>query len=206
MRDLLKFVGFDVPKAEKFYIRCPFHEDKTPSMIVHTDRVHCFSCGKTLDIIDFTCEYFSISIRDAIDRLNKIFNCGIDEFQSIEEIEQIREQMFLKEEERKEKQKIQEFADETLKKIFAEMQKCREKIFEFDKLIEKTEVIYRDYGSDFDKQVTQAVKAKFRLAKLEWFYDVIMETNPSEDCEMAHIFGVDRLEILKKIYDGEIKI
>jgi len=205
MSDLLNFLGFKVPNNSK-YIKCPFHEDKTPSMIVHENRVHCFSCGRTMDIIDFTAQYFSISIIEAIDRLDKIFNCGVNEFESMEEIVKIREQMFIKEEEKKERQKIQEFSDKCLRQILEEMQECRKKIFEFDKLIEETEVIYRDYGSDFDKKVSQAVKAKFRLAKLEWFYDVIMETSPSEDCEYSYKYGVDKLEILKKIYDGEIKI
>lgn len=37
------------------HLRCPFHEDGTPSMKIYpqTNTYHCFACGKTGDVIDF---------------------------------------------------------------------------------------------------------------------------------------------------------
>ena len=34
---------------------CPFHEDKTPSLVIypHTNTWHCFGCGKGRDALDF---------------------------------------------------------------------------------------------------------------------------------------------------------
>ena len=38
--------------------RCPFHNDRTPSMKVDK-RFHCFGCGADGDVIDFVCDYYS---------------------------------------------------------------------------------------------------------------------------------------------------
>jgi hypothetical protein len=32
---------------------CPFHADKTPSLVVYEDHVHCFGCGAHLELIDY---------------------------------------------------------------------------------------------------------------------------------------------------------
>ena len=33
-------------------VRCPFHEDHTPSMKLYMDHFYCFGCGKHGDVID----------------------------------------------------------------------------------------------------------------------------------------------------------
>lgn len=33
-------------------LHCPFHLDKTASAHLYSDRVHCFGCGRSLDVID----------------------------------------------------------------------------------------------------------------------------------------------------------
>jgi DNA primase len=54
-------------------LRCPFHDDKTPSMQVYTETntVYCFSSncklhGKAIDVIDFILHHESISKHEAI--------------------------------------------------------------------------------------------------------------------------------------------
>lgn len=51
--------------------RCPFHEDQTPSLGVYcdTDRFYCFACGATGDTIAFIQRFYSVSFREAIERL-----------------------------------------------------------------------------------------------------------------------------------------
>ena len=44
--------------------RCPFHDDKTPSMKVDP-RFHCFGCGADSDVIDFVSRMESISPKEA---------------------------------------------------------------------------------------------------------------------------------------------
>ena len=52
------------------WCKCPFHEDKTPSMKLYSDnRVHCYSCGKSWDTIAFMQELHGITFPEAIRRL-----------------------------------------------------------------------------------------------------------------------------------------
>lgn len=44
--------------------RCPFHNDKTPSMKVDK-RFHCFGCQADGDVIDFTARLFGLTPKDA---------------------------------------------------------------------------------------------------------------------------------------------
>lgn len=51
---------------------CPFHNDKTPSMILdrkYFGRFHCFGCGASGDVIDFVSELFSISAKETAKKL-----------------------------------------------------------------------------------------------------------------------------------------
>lgn len=55
---------------------CPFHDDRRPSMIVHTDEgwVYCFSpdckAHRRLDVIDVLALYWEINVNDAISLLS----------------------------------------------------------------------------------------------------------------------------------------
>jgi len=51
--------------------RCPFHDDRTPSLKVFPDSqtFHCFGCGKHGDVISFIREYKSLSFKGAISYL-----------------------------------------------------------------------------------------------------------------------------------------
>ena len=53
--------------------RCPFHDDKTPSMKVDR-RVHCFGCGADGDVIDFVSRMESISPKEAALMLARTFS------------------------------------------------------------------------------------------------------------------------------------
>ena len=44
--------------------RCPFHQDRTPSMKVDR-RFHCFGCGADGDVIDFTARLFNLRPKEA---------------------------------------------------------------------------------------------------------------------------------------------
>ena len=56
--------------------RCPFHDDRTPSMKLYDDHYHCFGCQATGDVIDFSSRYFGISPYKAAKKLAADF--GID--------------------------------------------------------------------------------------------------------------------------------
>lgn len=51
--DALRRIGVQVPDTERpFQIRCPFHDDETPSARVYpaTDSLHCFACHRSWDV------------------------------------------------------------------------------------------------------------------------------------------------------------
>ena len=66
---------YGLPVNRSGMARCPFHEDHRPSMKVD-DRFYCFGCHASGDVIDFTAKLFSISLKDAAEKLAADF--GID--------------------------------------------------------------------------------------------------------------------------------
>ena len=50
-------------------VRCPFHEDRTPSMKLYEDHFYCFGCGKHGDVINLVAELFAIPPYDAACKL-----------------------------------------------------------------------------------------------------------------------------------------
>ena len=57
-------------------VRCPFHEDHTPSMKLYEDHFFCFGCGKHGDVVTLVSELFCIPPYDAACRLADDF--GVD--------------------------------------------------------------------------------------------------------------------------------
>lgn len=67
-----------VPTAAKRYglevnsgdmVRCPFHDDRTPSMKLYEDHYFCFGCGKHGNVISLVAELFAIPPYDAACKL-----------------------------------------------------------------------------------------------------------------------------------------
>lgn len=52
---------------------CPFHNEKTPSFIVHNDKgfYHCFGCGKSGNMFTFVQEMEKLSFPEAVEELAK---------------------------------------------------------------------------------------------------------------------------------------
>ena len=53
--------------------RCPFHDDKHPSMKVDR-RFHCFGCQADGDVIDFTARLFGLNKKEAALKLAEDFS------------------------------------------------------------------------------------------------------------------------------------
>ena len=84
----------------KNFACCPFHHEKTPSFKVYDDRFQCFGCGASGDVFDFVQRFYSISLKDAITRLDKQYKLGLDAELSPEVIQQIREERIMHKTER----------------------------------------------------------------------------------------------------------
>ena len=62
-------VGYGMSENRAGFIRCPFHNDRTPSMKLYEDHFHCFGCGAHGDVIRFTEMYFNLSPFEATKKL-----------------------------------------------------------------------------------------------------------------------------------------
>ena len=58
--------------------RCPFHNDRTPSMKLYADHFYCFGCGKYGDVVDLTSELLCIPSYDAACALSEEFGVDVD--------------------------------------------------------------------------------------------------------------------------------
>ena len=58
--------------------RCPFHNDRHPSLYVADDHYHCFACGEHGDVIDFTAKLFGLPLYDAAQKLAADFHLTPD--------------------------------------------------------------------------------------------------------------------------------
>ena len=67
MRAAAERFGLEVNYAGM--VRCPFHEDHTPSMKLYDDHFYCFGCGRHGDVVDLTAELFCIPPYDAACKL-----------------------------------------------------------------------------------------------------------------------------------------
>lgn len=74
IKDRLELVGFlkeylkVLPAGKNFKAACPFHKEKTPSLIISPDRGiwHCFGCGVGGDVIKFLMLYENLEFYDAL--------------------------------------------------------------------------------------------------------------------------------------------
>ena len=55
----------------RFYGLCPFHDEKTASFMVHSERqfFYCFGCGANGDAIGFLIEYHGLKFAEAVKQL-----------------------------------------------------------------------------------------------------------------------------------------
>ncbi|MGL5019429.1 MAG: DNA primase, partial [Luteolibacter sp.] len=72
--DIVDLIGsyIQVKKAgSQFRANCPFHNEKTPSFYItpHSQRFHCFGCGKGGDAISFVRDYENLPFTDAVRKL-----------------------------------------------------------------------------------------------------------------------------------------
>ena len=76
-----------VPEAARAYgltvtrhnmTRCPFHDDRHPSLKLNPDFYYCFGCGAKGDVIDLVARLFDISPYEAARRIAKDFDIDPD--------------------------------------------------------------------------------------------------------------------------------
>ncbi len=72
VREAVIFYGTQVNRAGMAC--CPFHPDKTPSMLVDGHHFHCFGCQAAGDVIQYAASMFHLSQYDAAHKLADDFH------------------------------------------------------------------------------------------------------------------------------------
>jgi len=71
---LIESQGYELSKRGKDYVtRCPFHEDKTPSLVITPAKnlFHCFGCDAAGSVIDWVMKTQGVSFKHAVELLRK---------------------------------------------------------------------------------------------------------------------------------------
>jgi DNA primase len=85
--DIVDVVGDYLPvinSGANYKVKCPFHNDKTPSLILSPEKNiwHCFGCGAGGDVFKFVMEYENISKKEALEKLAKKAGVELKKFEA----------------------------------------------------------------------------------------------------------------------------
>ncbi len=74
LNDIVEIISSYVPlkrSGRSFKACCPFHQEKTPSFMVHPEKqiFHCFGCGAGGDVFSFLMKYEQLTFPEALARL-----------------------------------------------------------------------------------------------------------------------------------------
>lgn len=74
--NIIKVIGKYVDlgrKGRQWWGCCPFHPDKTPSLTVSEEKqvYHCFGCQEGGDVITFLRQFFHLTFREAVEKLEE---------------------------------------------------------------------------------------------------------------------------------------
>lgn len=88
--EVIKYYGLKADKQNR--LKCPFHEDKTPSLQLYykTQTAFCFSTnctthGKAIDVIDFIMYYEKCTKHEAIKKAEQIINPTTQTIKSVQQ-------------------------------------------------------------------------------------------------------------------------
>jgi hypothetical protein len=64
----------NVRENDQGFIRCLWHDDKTPSMSFHLEalKFHCFGCGENHDIYDFAAKFHDLDVKRDFAKIKKL--------------------------------------------------------------------------------------------------------------------------------------
>ena len=73
--DAARHLGLEIIRGKA---RCPFHDDRRPSLSFHRGRFHCFACGAAGSSIDLTAQLLGITPEEAVKHLARGFGIPIE--------------------------------------------------------------------------------------------------------------------------------
>lgn len=152
-----------VSKGKYHWIRCPFHNDKNPSLAIYEEAYHCFGCGAHGDVIDFVARYFNLEPIEAVYRLAEDFNVPLP-----------KEKRLTKEEKKKIQQRIQQKQKED--KLYNDFLKAIDEtydyLYELNHLYTK---IKQAISEPKDMELSEFVEAYHEQDLINYWLDLLLE-------------------------------
>jgi hypothetical protein len=124
MREVLERYGYKVDR--KRFMRCPFHNEKTPSMRIYDKDFHCFGCGEHGDIVSFVQKLFNLSFTDTLRKIDADFGLNIYGDHTFEELRRSHYKQMAIKAERERKKREKEQADKDYWAAFDEWKRLDE--------------------------------------------------------------------------------
>ena len=75
LAELMRGAGIELkPEGQNLKARCPWHDDKTPSLVFNPKKqlYNCFGCGAKGDVLDFLQRSENLSFGAAVTRLREL--------------------------------------------------------------------------------------------------------------------------------------
>lgn len=155
IKEGLEFYGLKFNKHG--YSFCPFHREKKPSLYIYPkdDMFVCFSCGKKGDLIQFVQILFSLSFKDALEKVNDDFGLGLNKKRTVAEA--------------KEYQKIQQGLRD------AENRLVKEKAYRYDRLCSELKMLNMALQKVASKNIEAEKIIKEKISDVEAEMDSLMD-------------------------------
>lgn len=168
------------------------------TMSLQKGYAYCFRCNRNFNQIQFVMELRKCDFKTACKMIINDFNLPIEIDKPLtreQKKEWIRKQKALEKQKLKTKA-MNDFAKYVSDKIIDKLRKCEDWQYEKSKLPLAIK----------EQIVSNIVKVDFEIVRLEWLYEKINNLNRNEDCEYEYTYPSDRIELLRKLYTGEILI
>lgn len=181
------------------FICCPKHKEKNPSCKVYDKNVKCFACGFFGSVIDITMVVLDCDKYDALSYLDTAFSLELNTPLTIAQKKEWALQKRKKENETKIQKRLESFEKETTAKIIDKFRKCEKWLC--DNKCEDCndlETWHNKIGDRYFEIIDMAIF-------LKWLYLKICDISQPES-KYDYIYNIDKVELLRKIYIGEIKI
>lgn len=185
--------------------KCVFHNGKDNNMGIVGNRCNCFVCNESGDSIKVVQTIFSLSIPQAIAKIDEDFRLGLGKPLTAQEKRKYAEQQRAREKERKRQEELEKFEKECLDKIGEKLKIADEYLLEkqFKGIVNSSEMYQYSDTLDF----IMCEKAKERVRWLEWLWCLFTgDSHYLVEEDFCAIYGTDKVGLLRKVYKGEIEI
>jgi hypothetical protein len=166
---------------------------------------NCFVCNESGDSIKVVATIFSLSIKQAIAKIDEDFRLGLGKPLTAEEKKKYAEQQKAREVEKQRQANLEKFESECLAKIGEKLRIADE--YRLEKRFNGTvgsEGMYQ-YADSVDFVMCE--KANERVRWLEWLWCLFIgDSHYLVEEDFCATYGTDKVSILRKVYKGEIVI